>query len=52
MQGSTSIPIVMEGREPIGESQTFTLFVEALLLDGTDWELADEAAVQLTVTLS
>jgi len=52
MQGSTSIPIVMEGREPIGESQTFTLFVEAFLLDGLDWEFADQTKVQLTVTLS
>jgi hypothetical protein len=52
MQGSTSIPIVLEGREPIGASQTFTLFVEAYYLDGLEWEFADEAAVQLTVTLS
>jgi hypothetical protein len=52
MQGSTSIPIVMEGREPIGESQTFTLFVEAFLRKGLEWEYADQAKVQLTVTLS
>jgi hypothetical protein len=52
MQGSTSIPIVTEGRDPIGESQTFTLFVEVYYLEGLDWEFADQTSVQLTVTLS
>jgi hypothetical protein len=52
MQGSTSIPIVTEGREPIGESQTFTIFVEVFYLEGLDRKFADQATVQLTVTLT
>ena len=52
MQGSTSIPIVTEGREPIGESQTYTLFVEVFFLEGLDRKFADQTAIQLTVTRS
>lgn len=49
-QGSTSIPILAEGREPIGESQTYTIFVEVFSMDGSERDLADDTSVQLTVT--
>jgi hypothetical protein len=52
MQGSTSIPIVTEGREPIGGSQTYTLFVEVFFLEGLDRKFADQTTIQLTVTRS
>ena len=50
MHGSTSIPIVVEGRDPIGQSQTYTLFVELYAREGSRWKPVDQTAVQLTVT--
>ena len=51
-QGSTSIPILAEGLDPIGESQTYTIFVEVYSTDGSERALADSTSVQLTVTRS
>ncbi len=51
-QGSTSIPILAEGLDPIGESQTYTLFVEVFSIEGSERVLADSTSVQLTVTRS
>jgi len=50
MQGSTSIPIVAEGRELSVLSQTYTLFVALFSREGSLWKFADQTPVQLTVT--
>lgn len=50
MQGSTSIPIVTKGGEPIGGSQTHTIFVEVFFFEGLDRKFSDRTTVQLTVT--
>ena len=50
MQGSTSIPIVTKGGEPIGGSQTYTIFVEVYFLEDLDRIFSDQTTVQLTVT--
>jgi len=51
-KGSTSIPILVKGLEPIGQSQTHTIFVEVFSIDGYKKTLADKKPVQLAVTRS
>ena len=51
-QGSTKIRVLVEGLDPIGEAQTYTIFVEVFSIEGSDRALADATSVQLTVTRS
>lgn len=50
VQGKVEIPILVKGPEPIGNSQTYTIFLEVFSLNDPKKTLSDKKSVQLTVT--